>query len=225
MTGRTGNNVGLPCPDCGLLYEPNDIDDIRYHERIHSSWKKAIEKYGKLYCNYAERIKIKRENRAISNNALLLLAERYDVELLVLRCLFSRSHLNTELCQKLIDEYGTLSGIRNGESYYYPEENTADFNKLASSYTQLNSSNKKKVINYGKSLVNIQQAEEEQQFLIPNAASQRTDLSKDELNDKSRNKHDDEIMDDQIYGTGTMVGNYFLQFEPNLQIHKLMTVK
>lgn len=29
----------------------------------------------------------------------------------------------------------------------------------------------------------------------------------------------------QIYGTGTMVDNYFLQFEPNLQIHTLMTVK
>ncbi|WP_222864776.1 hypothetical protein, partial [Serratia marcescens] len=29
----------------------------------------------------------------------------------------------------------------------------------------------------------------------------------------------------QIYGTGTMVDNYFLQFEPNLQVHTLMTVK
>jgi len=29
----------------------------------------------------------------------------------------------------------------------------------------------------------------------------------------------------QIYGTGTMVDKYFLQFEPNLQIHTLMNVK
>jgi hypothetical protein len=29
----------------------------------------------------------------------------------------------------------------------------------------------------------------------------------------------------QIYGTGTMVDNYFIQFEPNLQIHTLMYPK
>lgn len=32
--------------------------------------------------------------------------------------------------------------------------------------------------------------------LMPDAAHQRTDLSKDELNDKTRSKHDDDIMDD-----------------------------
>ncbi|WP_159441931.1 helix-turn-helix domain-containing protein [Clostridium sp. Marseille-P2415] len=227
MTGRTGNDVGSPCPDCGLMYEPNDVDDVKYHERLHSSWEKAVEKYGKLYCDYAEREKIKGKNRTIRSNILLPLIERYNAELLVLKCLFSRSlqrnqfeldhvnfegyvammmnnekyrsYLDEELCQKLIDEYGTLPGIRNGESYYYPEENTADFNKLASSYTQLNSNNKKKIINYGKSLLNIQQAEEEQKHLMPDAAHQRTDLSKDELNNAARNKHDDDIMDDSNF--------------------------
>lgn len=28
----------------------------------------------------------------------------------------------------------------------------------------------------------------------------------------------------QIYGTGTMVDNYFLQFEPHLQVHTLMAI-
>ncbi|WP_349672949.1 helix-turn-helix domain-containing protein [Lacrimispora sp.] len=220
MTGRTGNNVGSPCPDCGLMYEPNDFDDVKYHERLHSSWKKAVEKYGKLYCNYAEREKLKGDNRAIRNNSSLSLSERYNAELLVLRCLFSRSlernqfelnhvnfegyvammlnnekyrdNLDEELCNKLLNEYGTLSGIKNGESYYYPEENTAEFNKLVSSYTQLNSNNKKKIINYGKNLLNIQQAEEEQKHLIPVAAHERTDI---EVTEEMR-KHDDAFFDE-----------------------------
>lgn len=64
------------------------------------------------------------------------------------------------------------------------------------SFTGLSDVNKKKVIDYSKNLLNIQQAEEEQQHFMPNAASQRTDLSKSELSDKTRNKHDDDIMDD-----------------------------
>ncbi|MGL5436837.1 MAG: helix-turn-helix domain-containing protein [Lachnospiraceae bacterium] len=165
MTGRTGNNVGSPCPDCGLTYEPNDYDDVKYHERLHTAWEVAVKKYGKIYCNYGERERIKGENRAIRNNKALSLNDRYDAELLVLRCLFSRSlqrnqfeldhvrferyvammmnnekyisHLDEELREKLMDDYGTLDGIKNGESYYYPEENTidllnADINDMAS---------------------------------------------------------------------------------------------
>ncbi len=37
---------------------------------------------------------------------------------------------------------------------------------------------------------------EDNSRLIPDAAHQRTDLSKNELSDKIRNKHDDDIMDD-----------------------------
>lgn len=39
-------------------------------------------------------------------------------------------------------------------------------------------------------------SKEDKSYLIPDAAHQRTDLSKNELNDKARNKHDDDIMDD-----------------------------
>lgn len=38
--------------------------------------------------------------------------------------------------------------------------------------------------------------EEDKQYLIPDAAHQRTDLSNDELNNKVRNKHDEDIMED-----------------------------
>jgi len=38
--------------------------------------------------------------------------------------------------------------------------------------------------------------EEDKQYLMPDAAHQRTDLSNDELNNKVRNKHDDDIMED-----------------------------
>ncbi len=38
--------------------------------------------------------------------------------------------------------------------------------------------------------------ENDKPHLMPDAAHQRTDLSKDELNNKVRNKHDDDIMED-----------------------------
>ncbi|MFT4107704.1 MAG: helix-turn-helix domain-containing protein [Lacrimispora sp.] len=72
---------------------------------------------------------------------------------------------------------------------YYEKE-------LLNTFSRLSNSNKKKVINYSQNLLNIQEAEAEQEHLIPDAAQQRTDLSKKELNDNARNKHDDDIMDD-----------------------------
>ncbi|WP_333647966.1 helix-turn-helix domain-containing protein [Lacrimispora sp.] len=150
MTGRTGSTLLTKCPDCGLEYAADEYDDVKYHEKNHLRWEKAVNKFGKLYCNYAENERIKGENRNIRNNLSLPLKDRYDAELLVLRCLFSRSvdannfnlnhvnfeqyvammmnnekyrkHLDTELSEKIIKEYGILSGIANGESIYYPQE-------------------------------------------------------------------------------------------------------
>lgn len=139
------------CPECGFHFFLDDTDDMKAHMKEHSLWQKASEKFGKLYCNSIENEKIKSKYRGIRNNLDNPLQIRYDAELKVLRCLFSRSimangfdlrhktfreyvammlhtsHyqnlLDTELRNKLIKEYGTLPGINNGEScYYIPSE-------------------------------------------------------------------------------------------------------
>lgn len=58
-------------------------------------------------------------------------------------------------------------------------------------FQQLNNENKAKVISYSKNLLQIQQAEEEQEYLIPKAAHERTDV---EVTNEMR-KHDDYLMD------------------------------
>lgn len=141
----TGNMI--ICPDCGESYDYTDEGDVAEHRREHSMWEKAMKKFGTLYCNSIENERIKAENRKIRNDKSRPLSDRYNAELEVLRCLFSRSvqasgfdlnhksfneyvammmnnktycnNLDDELCQKLIDDYGTSSGIKDGESIYY----------------------------------------------------------------------------------------------------------
>lgn len=135
------------CPECGFSYLTDSTSDIEEHSQIHKAWTNASNKFGKLYCYSPENETIKVKNRNIRNDLTHSLEERYSAEINVLRCLFSRSvessgfdlnhvpfneyiammlnnekyrnHLDKELCQKLIDEYGTMDGIKNGESIYY----------------------------------------------------------------------------------------------------------
>lgn len=73
----------------------------------------------------------------------------------------------------------------------------AELEDVCSLLKKLNDFNKKKVLDYSRTLLEVQQMEEENKaYLLPDAAHKRTDLPKDELNDKARNKHDDDIMDD-----------------------------
>jgi transcriptional regulator with XRE-family HTH domain len=62
---------------------------------------------------------------------------------------------------------------------------------LKENFQQLNNENKAKVISYSKNLLQIQQAEEEQEYLIPKAAHERTDVK---VTNEMR-KHDDDLMD------------------------------
>lgn len=139
------------CPECGFHFFLDDTDDMKAHTEEHALWQKASEKFGKLYCNSIENEKIKTKYRNIRKDLKNPLQIRYDAELEVLRCLFSRSimangfdlnhksfneyvammlhtphyqkQLDMELRHKLIEEYGTLPGINNGEScYYVPSE-------------------------------------------------------------------------------------------------------
>lgn len=151
MTGNETQELLYTCPDCGLSYHANQAEDCNYHTFHHKAWKKAVEKFGELYCNSAINEKIKEENRTIRNNLNNTINDRYNAELKVLRCLYSRSvsatdfnlehvsfdeyvamMMNTEkyrnklgndLSEKLIAKYGTLPGIENGETYYHIPSN------------------------------------------------------------------------------------------------------
>lgn len=135
------------CPECGFHFFSDDTDEIKAHTQEHALWKKATDKFGKLYCNSVENENVKAKFRNIRNNKENSLQTRYDAEMKVLRCLFSRSimannfnlqhvsfkkyiamilntseyqsKLDAELRDKLIEEYGTTAGIKNGESIYY----------------------------------------------------------------------------------------------------------
>lgn len=135
------------CTDCGFFYDCTNINEIKEHKNYHTAYEKAVARFGKLYCNKTENEEIKHQSRTKRNNLNIPLKERYDAELNVLRCLFSRSieasnfdlshvdfnqyvammlnnekyrkQLDNELCKKLIDNYGTMKGIKNGESYYH----------------------------------------------------------------------------------------------------------
>lgn len=135
------------CPECGFHFFSDDTDEIKAHIQEHALWQKATNKFGKLYCNSVENENVKAKYRNIRNNKENSLQIRYDAEMEVLRCLFSRSvmannfslqhvsfekyvamilntseyqsKLDTELRDKLIKEYGIISGIKNGESIYY----------------------------------------------------------------------------------------------------------
>lgn len=149
MTGTTGNDICSPCPDCGMWYDANELEDVKAHQKNHTDWVKATEKYGKLYCNSIENERIKAENRKISHNITLPLDERCNAQLEVLRCLFSRSveaneynlrhvpfdeyvammlgnesykrNLEDDLYQALSKKYGIKTGINSGTIYYIPK--------------------------------------------------------------------------------------------------------
>ena len=67
--------------------------------------------------------------------------------------------------------------------------------QLMDNYEQLSDNNKKKVVDYSENLLKIQKMEEEQLYLMPDAAHDRTDISDSDRTDATR-KAEDDIMDD-----------------------------
>ena len=135
------------CHDCGLSYCPDVELDRETHAEIHSKWLKAKEKYGFCYANHGENEHKKVIARNIVKDFSLPINERYDAQIEVFRCLFSRSlqslnyseehidfetyiamllnqdsiqaKIGDELYAMLVDEYGKKEGF-NG-TYYIPE--------------------------------------------------------------------------------------------------------
>lgn len=140
------------CSGCGLSYCPDNKLDIETHREIHTRWLRAKKKYGFCYSNYGERELIKSKNRNIVKDFSLSLTARYNAQIEVFKCLFSRSleasnyddrhvdfknyismllhqpktqeRLGKELTDKMISEFGTKEGLPNGQTYYYSYEST-----------------------------------------------------------------------------------------------------
>lgn len=160
----SGESTIVRCPECGLEYNKEDSDDIKYHKIEHSNWEKAVKKFGNLYCNTAENEKIKAENRTKRNDHTLSIEQRCEAQLEVFRCLFSRSveannynlnhvtfekyiammlnsskyraNLEPELYNELVKRYGIRPGILDGESIYHiPAAHTVAAHKNGGNFT------------------------------------------------------------------------------------------
>ena len=91
------------------------------------------------------------------------------------------------------------AGFLSAQEVYENPELRAFFHepgkKLLVNYVQLSDVNKKKVISYSENLLKIQQMEEEQLHLIPDAAHDRTDV---ETTDDMK-QNDDAIMENNSF--------------------------
>lgn len=242
MPRNRADDIVRTCPNCGISYDSTDEDEISYHIAEHSLWEKATLKFGELHCDSLINELIKAKNRNIRNNLNNPIEVRYKAELEVLRCLFSRSlqangfsldhctfneyiammmygqkyrkHLDDELYKKIVDNFGTLPGIKDGDSVYrIPKQKfiskLSDKQKhsqksstkkqdllcyektLVTYFSELSDDNKKKCITYTENLLSNQKMEEE----LLNAAHKRTDIEVT----KEMIKHDDDIMDDENF--------------------------
>lgn len=148
LAGSSETKGMTTCIDCGFTYDSSFPEDVRQHKKEHLAWEKATQKFGKLYLYYPERERIKAENRNICHDLSKPLEERMNAQLLVLRCLFSRSiesngcdlnhvsfdtyvammlgnktyrkNLDDGLYNELVKKYGTKPGISYGSIYHVP---------------------------------------------------------------------------------------------------------
>jgi transcriptional regulator with XRE-family HTH domain len=159
------DNGLITCKDCGLMYDSSYPNDVEEHRHQHEAWKRAVDKFGQLYCYYPECEKTKTENRKISQNTSLPLNQRLDAQIEIFKCLFSRSvmennfdlnhvpfdvyvsmllgnstinqDLETDLKELLVQKYGTRTGINYGTVYHIPNmhENTIAAHKDGDNFT------------------------------------------------------------------------------------------
>lgn len=135
------------CNDCGLRYDSSSEKQVKVHEKRHSDWKKAVDKFG--FCwngEYREEIKGKARD-CISE--LHSLSDQIDAQIDVYKSLFSRSleasgyNLNHvdfqtyiamllnqgnghhgvsgDLYNALVNKYGKKEGIKSGTYFKIPE--------------------------------------------------------------------------------------------------------
>lgn len=164
----------VTCPTCGFCYDCGNVKQAADHDEYHTLANAAIKKYGKLYIGNNEDVKAK--SRQLASASSLSLEERYQAQLEVIRCLFSRSlmanHFNFEhpvfedyvamlintsysdniksdVYTRLKKNFGLQSGIDNGSSIYYLErKNIESTFELLNLYSKLNTGNKIKTLKY-----------------------------------------------------------------------------
>lgn len=147
LLGLDEHDPVIFCNECGLRYDSSSEKQVKAHEKRHSGWKKAVDKFG--FCwngEYREEIKGNARNAI---NELHSLSEQIDAQIVVYKSLFSRSleasgyNLNHvdfqtyiamllnqggghhgvtgDLYNALVNKYGKKEGIKSGTYYKIPE--------------------------------------------------------------------------------------------------------
>lgn len=80
----------IKCRECGLEYNPANIEDIKNHSERHKKWEMAVKKFGFCY-TYIEREKMKVEARNRIDDGILSDSEAVMQYTDVFKALFSRS--------------------------------------------------------------------------------------------------------------------------------------
>lgn len=140
-------NPMVVCEDCGLEYNASSEKQVKTHDKRHSSWKKAADKFG--FCwNPKYREEEKEKARSIVQSSAPL-CEKIEAQIVVYKALFSRSleaseynleHVdfptyvsmilnqgnNThgvsgELYSSLVEKFGKQEGIQAGTYYKVSE--------------------------------------------------------------------------------------------------------
>lgn len=148
-----GRSDTVCCSKCGLAYIPSIFSDNELHRELHTRWERATKRHGTIYCLTSENERIKAENRNIVSDPSSTLEEKYQAELKVMRCLFSRSliasnfddrhvdystyvamllrqehvkeTLGEELYNKMVSEFGVKAGIPSGTYYSVESSDTS----------------------------------------------------------------------------------------------------
>lgn len=194
-----------------IIYLSNESEAINMDNRLHERRKElglTLEDVGKIVGVAKSTVK-KWESGSIENmrrDKIALLAKALNVSPLYIMGIDAspdqannEEYINFQIKSNTItpptDYYLNDKTRKIAQQVYENPELQSLFcnsgKKLVENYTQLSDTNKKKVIDYSGNLLKIQKMEEEQ-YLIPQAAHERTDTTVT----AEMVKHDDDIMND-----------------------------
>ena len=137
------------CEECGFQFDASNYDDVKAHNRRHSEWAKAVEKFG-FWWEPAYREYVKGNARAKIDSGNIPNDVYMDAQENIFKALFSRSveacgfdlrhvsfpeyvamllnqehwkkDLNPFIYNNLVEKYGTRPGIAAGTYYTIPVE-------------------------------------------------------------------------------------------------------
>ncbi|MEA4988917.1 MAG: helix-turn-helix domain-containing protein, partial [Anaerovorax sp.] len=102
----------ITCKDCGLVYDPIDVDDSAEHKEYHYKKLHAISKFGDLL-DYNEREFLKRKSKRIMDNPSIPINSKVDACIEYFRTFFSMSLEKNEFSLDHVDFETYVSMLLN----------------------------------------------------------------------------------------------------------------